>query len=993
MKINPSLKVKFNLLLTLVFLLGVCLSGLALSKILYWQAEQKLTEEGQILMQMMEEVKYYTSEHWLNSYQQRSERNRIAEFQKSFIPAYAASQVFGNFKQTAEFEQYQYKEATTNPTNLNDLPDRFERRLIESFKQDEKLDVSSGYVQKSNQQFYYIARPLTVKDSSCLQCHSTPEAAPAKMIELYGDKNGFNWKLNQLTSAQTIYVPTNDIAMDVRRGMLVFMPTLTGIFSLLMLSVSQMLYYTVTKPIDRLTKVANQLSLGNLKVNKNWQLDYLRKLTQRKDESGILARSFLNMAEIITNRERDLRQAAKVKTHKLRLEIRNRTEAKNKLAKQVKRVLLQEKITQEIRQSLDTDRILQTAVDNVGSALKVSRCQIFSYAESQPRMAKVVAEYILPHCPGTLNLSISLDEAICLNKAMSQERAVYWSDVCNTPLLKPCVHIYRQLQIDSLLTVRTSYQGKVNGAISIQQCDRSRQWQPDEVELMESVAAQIGIALAQAELLQQEKQRRKEIETAKQAAEVANRSKSEFLANISHELRTPLNAIIGFSQLMNRDRQLSLEQQETIGIINRSGEHLLQMIDEVLEMSKIEAGKTELHLTDVNLILLLDTIEAMLDLKAKAKNLQLSIECHSNVPQYFRTDESKLRQVLINLLGNAIKFTQAGRVTLRVSQLDTNNSLKHVLKFEVEDTGAGIAPEELTHIFQAFNQSETGRHSKQGTGLGLPISQKFVELMGGRLTVNSQVGRGSVFNFSISSSSVNTAHVQPLAKAVRALVPTLPNYRILAVDDVWQSRLLIVKLLSEIGFEVKEAENGAQALQLFKQWQPNLILMDMRMPVMDGYESTRRIRAIEENNSHSADACKIIALTASAFASKRSQTLEAGCDDYLRKPFKENELFDKIQKHLAVEYLYREDLVDGDRDCLKTASILPLTHNSLKMMSTTWLQQFEQAATELDEIRLQKLVRQIPNEHSHLRQPLMNLIDNFQFERILVLLQKIKTIL
>ena len=977
MRINPSLKIKFNLLLTLVFLLGVCLSGLALSKILYWQAEQKLTDEGKVLMQMMEEVKYYTSEHWLNSFQQGSDQ---VSFQKSLIPAFAARQIFGNFKQTAEFKQYQYKEATINPTNPDDLPDRFERELIESFKQDEKRDVSSGYVQKSDRQFYYIARPLTVKDSSCLQCHSTPEAAPAKMVELYGDKNGFNWKLNQLTSAQTIYIPTNNIATDVRRGMLAFMPTLTGIFALMVLSVNRLLHHTVTQPIDRLTKVANQLSQGNLDLKKNWQFNYLERLTKRRDESGILARSFLNMAEMITSRERDLQGAVKAKTQKLQLEIQNRTEAKNKLAKQIKRVLLQEKITQQIRQSLDTDRILQTAVDSVGSALKVSRCQIFSYAETQPRMARVVAEYILPHCPSTLNLSISLDEAICLNKAMSQERAVYWSDVYNTPLLKPCVHIYRQLQVNSLLTVRTSYQGKVNGAISIQQCDRRRQWQADEVELMESVAAQIGIALAQAELLQQEKQRREEIEIAKQAAELANRSKSEFLANISHELRTPLNAIIGFSQLMNRDRQLSLEQQETVGIINRSGEHLLQMIDEVLEMSKIEAGKTELHLTEVNLTLLLDTIEAMLDIKAKAKNLQLSIECHADIPQYFRTDESKLRQVLINLLGNAIKFTQAGKVTLQVSQLDAN-PLEQVLKFEIEDTGAGIAPEELTQIFQAFNQSETGRQSKQGTGLGLPISQKFVELMGGQLTVDSQVGRGSVFSFNISSPSVNTADVQPASgKTVCALVPNQLNYRIIAVDDVWQSRLLVVKLLSEVGFEVKEAENGAQALQLFQQWQPNLILMDMRMPVMDGYESTRRIRAIEAN-SDSAHACKIIALTASAFASKRSQTLESGCDDYLRKPFKENELFDKIQQHLAVEYLYQENAVD--RDCLETAPTFTLTPDSLKVMSPAWLQQFEQAATELDEIGLQKLVRQIPSEHSHLKQPLVNLIDNFQFERIL----------
>ncbi|MEM6610747.1 MAG: ATP-binding protein [Cyanobacteria bacterium P01_C01_bin.72] len=400
-------------------------------------------------------------------------------------------------------------------------------------------------------------------------------------------------------------------------------------------------------------------------------------------------------------------------------------------------------------------------------------------------------------------------------------------------------------------------------------------------------------------------------------------------------------------------------------------------------MSKIEAGKTELHITDIDLKLMLNTLNAMLVMKAKSKNLELIIDCARNVPDYICTDESKLRQVLINLIGNGIKFTQTGSVTLRISQQHIGTTSNCDLKFAVEDTGTGIAPEEINQIFKPFNQSETGRQSKQGTGLGLPISKRFVELMGGELKVKSEVGQGSIFSFNILAQLSNKAKIHlKSTRLVKSLAPHPSKYRILAVDDVWQSRLLIVKLLGQVGFEVKEAENGQQAVEQAQQWQPDLILMDMRMPIMDGYEATRQIRAMKNS-------CKIIALTASAFISKQKQTIDAGCDDYLRKPFPEHELFAKIQENLPVEYIYQDDSNNLEHDLTETASF-QLTSKSLKVMPDNWLEQLQQAAGELDEIRLTELIDQISDEHHHIAQQLADLVNNFQFERIFELIQSSK---
>ena len=472
-----------------------------------------------------------------------------------------------------------------------------------------------------------------------------------------------------------------------------------------------------------------------------------------------------------------------------------------------------------------------------------------------------------------------------------------------------------------------------------------------------------------------------ELYSAKEAAETANRAKSEFLASMSHELRTPLNAILGFTQVMNRDPSLGNEQKQNLGIISRSGEHLLELINDILEMSKIEAGRTTFNENSFDLYRLVDSLENMLRLKAEAKGLQLIFEQTPDVPQYIKTDEGKLRQVLINLIGNAIKFTSEGGVTLRGKTIDDSHLL-----FEIEDTGPGIASDEVDKLFEAFGQTETGRNSQQGTGLGLPISQKFVQLMGGNIRVSSILGEGTMFAFDIKISRAEAGDIQtnkPTRKVI-GLAPNQPEYRILAVDDRLESRMLLVKLLTSLGFAVREAANGQEAIAQWEDWSPHLIWMDMRMPVIDGYEATKQIKATMKGQ-----ATVVIALTASAFEEERTVVLSAGCDDFMRKPFREEVLFEKMAEHLGVKYIYEEENV-GAQGFAPSPQAGAEAEQSLvvylSQMSAEWIAQLHQAAVECSDDLILELSEQIPEENAPLAIALKDLANNFLFDQILDLI-------
>ncbi|MDJ0510239.1 MAG: ATP-binding protein [Crocosphaera sp.] len=484
------------------------------------------------------------------------------------------------------------------------------------------------------------------------------------------------------------------------------------------------------------------------------------------------------------------------------------------------------------------------------------------------------------------------------------------------------------------------------------------------------------------------------MEEAAKKSETANRAKSEFLANMSHELRTPLNAILGFAQVMRRSQTLAIDHQENLSIITRSGEHLLNLINQVLDLSKIEAGHIIFNKNDFDFYRLLDDLDDMFQFKADEKSLQLLFERAPDVPQYIRSDQVKLRQVFINLLNNALKFTEEGGVSVRVrgetlnfidadksEEIDSSN---RTIVVEIEDTGHGISEEELDQLFEPFVQSQSGKEHHEGTGLGLPISRKFVQLMGGDLTVNSELGRGTIFRFYIHAQEIEPTEIETQNQRKRrviGLAANQPKYRILVVDDRWSNRELVIKLLTPLGFEVKPANNGEEAIQLWEEWEPHLIWMDMRMPIMDGYEATKRIKATIKGQ-----ATAIIALTASVFEEEKAVVLSAGCDGFIRKPFKEAEIFNAMEKQIGVQFLYESDnTTEKEAPEIDTEKVI--NAETIANLSEPWLRELKQAIINIDSVKIDSLLAQIKENYPDLAHAIYHLTENFEYEKLLKLLE------
>ncbi len=489
--------------------------------------------------------------------------------------------------------------------------------------------------------------------------------------------------------------------------------------------------------------------------------------------------------------------------------------------------------------------------------------------------------------------------------------------------------------------------------------------------------------LAEAELLRYKEQleetveqRTAELLLARDAAEAANKAKSVFLANMSHELRTPLNAILGFSSLLRRDSQLTEIQRNNLDIINRSGEHLLTLINDVLEIAKIEAGRLQLEIAPFDLGSMVRDVVDMMQVRAQDKGLTLLLDQSSAFPRFIKGDEARLRQILVNLLGNAVKFTEQGGVVIRLGVKE--NSHDHLL-IEVEDTGPGINPEDQQRIFQPFVQLvESGE--QKGTGLGLTITRQFVQMMGGTISVESTLGEGTRFRVELPVEQAGSTDLMSPEQQARGEIVRLasgqPHYRVLIAEDQRDNQLLLSSLMTALGIEVKVAENGEQCIKLYQEWHPDLIWMDRRMPVMDGVEATRRIRQLADG-----DQVKIVAVTASAFKEQQQEILDVGMDDFVRKPYRFNEIYDCLARQLGVQYVY----ADGEPAAEPEA--VPLTPEMLAVLPAELRRELRAALESLEEARISAVLGKVAPYDASLHKTLLKLAGNFDYPTILNVLQ------